>query len=131
MSIFEKASREKFRFPSTKGELSTEQLWDLPLQSARGADLDTVAKGIAAELRGVTEESFVATATNPAKPVLEAKLEVVKRVIEVKLADNETKRVAAAKAAEKAKLIEILARKQDASLENLSEAEILAKINTL
>ena len=81
MTIFEKATREKFRYPSAKGLLTTEQLWELPLTAKSGFSLDDVAKAVNAELKAVDTESFVATEANPAKATLETKLEVVKHVI--------------------------------------------------
>ena len=53
INIFEQASRAKLRFDSVKGQLVTEQLWDLPLQSKTNFDLDTVAKGISGALLSV------------------------------------------------------------------------------
>jgi hypothetical protein len=131
MNIFEQASRQKARFASIKGEITTEQLWDLPLQSKSGFDLDTVAKNVNAELKGVTEESFVATTSNPAKATLELKLEIVKHVIAVRLAENEAQRSAAAKAAEKQRLLDILAKKEDQALEGLTPEQIRERINQL
>lgn len=50
--IFEIASRRKYRFPSAIGELTVEQLWDLPLTDPkRGATLDNVAKADRADKR--------------------------------------------------------------------------------
>ncbi|WP_430781392.1 hypothetical protein [Actinoplanes sp. G11-F43] len=131
MTVFEKATREKFRYPSTKGQLTTEQLWDLPLTAKSGFSLDDVAKAVNAELKAAGTESFVATETNPATETLRAKLDVVKQVIATRLAEDQAAKAAAAKKLEKEKLIEILGRKQDAVLENLTEAELLARINNL
>ncbi|MEU4164981.1 hypothetical protein [Actinoplanes sp. NPDC026670] len=131
MTIFEKATREKFRYPSTKGLLTTEQLWELPLTAKAGFSLDDVAKAVNAELKAIDTESFVATETNPAKAALETKLEVVKHVIAVRLAEDQAAKAVAAKKLEKEKLLAVLGRKQDAVLENLSEEELLARINNL
>lgn len=131
MTIFEKATREKFRYPSTKGLLTTEQLWELPLTAKAGFSLDDVAKAVNAELKAIDTESFVATETNPAKATLETKLEVVKHVIAIRLAEDQAAKAAAAKKLEKEKLLAVLGRKQDAALENLTEAELLARINNL
>lgn len=131
MTIFEKATREKFRYPSTKGLLTTEQLWELPLTAKSGFSLDDVAKTVNAELKAIDTESFVATETNPAKATLETKLEVVKHVIAIRLAEDQAANAAAAKKLEKEKLLAVLGRKQDAVLENLTEAELLARINNL
>lgn len=131
MTIFEKATQEKFRYPSTKGLLTTEQLWELPLTAKSGFSLDDVAKAVNAELKAIDTESFVATETNPAKATLETKLEVVKHVIAVRLAEDQAAKAKAAKKLEKEKLLAVLDRKQDAVLENLTEAELLARINNL
>jgi hypothetical protein len=130
-NIFETATREKFRFPSTKGELTTEQLWALPLESRSNASLDDTAKRVNAELKAVTEESFVATTTNPAKKLLETKLEVVKHIIAVRLAENEAARTKMANKAEAEKLKEILDMKKTMALQNLSEEEINARLAAL
>lgn len=131
MTIFEKATREKFRYPSTKGLLTTEQLWELPLTAKSSFSLDDVAKAVNAELKAIDTDSFVATETNPAKATLETKLEVVKHVIAIRIAEDQAAKAAAAKKLEKEKLLAVLGRKQDAVLENLTEAELLARINNL
>ena len=131
MNIFEQASQQKLRFPSVKGELTTEQLWDLPLQSKNQFDLDTVAKTVNNELKNVTEESFVATTTSPVKTILELKFEIVKHVIAVRIATNAAARDQAARKAEKDKLIGILADKQDEALKGLTPEEIQTRIAAL
>lgn len=131
MSIFEQASREKIRFPSLRGLLTVEQLWDLPLQSKTGVDLDSVAKDINAQLKSVTEESFVQTNANPLKVPLTLALDVVKHVIAVRMKENEEARNKAARADERKRLVEALGEKQDKELLNLSKAELLARIEQL
>lgn len=137
MDIFETASRRKFRFPSVVGELTTEQLWDLPLTaSARSgstyrADLDSVAKAVNVELKSVSDESFVVTRPNPRKGELETMLEVVKHVIAFKIAERDKANAAADRAEKRRKLAEALANKQDESLRNMSEEEIRAKLAEL
>lgn len=131
MSIFEQASIQKIRFQSVRGELTTEQLWDLPLQSKNQFDLDTVAKEVNASLKSVTEESFVATTTSPAKAKYELMLEIVKHVIAFKLKANEEQRSRAEKAAKKDKLVAILGEKQDAALKELTAEELAKQIAEL
>lgn len=128
---FETASRLKLRFPSIKGDLTAEQLWDLPLQSKSGFDLDSVARAVNSQLKAVTEESFVATSTSPAKALHELQLDIVKHVIGVRLAENEAARLKAARAEELKKLTDILADKQDEALKGMTPEQIKARIAEL
>lgn len=129
--MFEKATRQKYRFPSTKGELTVEQLWDLPLQARGGFDLDSIAKTVNAELKSVTEESFVQTNSNPKKAPLEAKLEILKHIIKVKQEEAAAAAKRVATQEEIRKLEDVLARKSDQQLEGLSPEEIQAKLAAL
>lgn len=130
MSIFEQASRQKLRFPSLKGELTVEQLWDLPLQSKSGFDLDTIAKSVSRDLKAVTEESFVIE-TSPANTTLVLKLDLMKHIIVVRLAENTAAVNRAARAVERQKLLGVLADKQDESLKALTPAEIQQRLAEL
>src|ERR1700687_3194771 len=88
-SIFEYASRNKLRFASARGELTLEQLWDVPLRSREGFDLNAVAKAASMAWKDISEESFVETAKTPEHTRRETALEVVKYVIETKLFEEE------------------------------------------
>lgn len=131
MNIFEQATRQKIRFPSAKGELTTEQLWELPLTSKTGFDLDTVAREVNRDLKETAEESFVSTRANPARAHLELKLELVKHVIAVKITEADAREKAASRTQERQRLQEILARKQDAELEGLSVEDIQKRLAEL
>lgn len=131
MNLFEYATRNAVRFSSIKGLITTEQLWDLPLQSKTNFDLDSVAKSANAELKALTDDSFVATVTPPGKEQATIKLEIVKHVIAVKLAENEAARNASARKAEREKLLGILGDKQDEALKNLTADEIQARLAAL
>ena len=130
-NLFLQATREKFRFESSKGDLSVEQLWDLPLTSRTGFDLDTVAKAVNANLKSSNEESFVNVSNNPAVSRLQAQLEVVKAIIEVKLVQAEATKKRAEKAAERQRLMEVLHSKKDQELQGLSVEEIERRLSQL
>lgn len=131
MNIFEQATRRAIRFESAKGDLSVEQLWDLPLQSRNQFDLDTVAKTVNRQLNAVTEESFVSVRENPAKETLSLKLEIVKHIISVKLQEAEEARNKANKASEKEKLLRLLDEKQNEALRALTPEEIQERLKAL
>jgi len=121
--MFEKASQMKLRFETKKGDLTTEELWDLPLTSKNGVSLDDIAKGINRSLRESSEESFVETPSK-ANSLLALKLDIVKHIIAKRLEATEEAKNAAAKKAEKEKLLTIKAAKQNKALEELSLEEI-------
>lgn len=133
-NIFEYATRNKLRFPSIRGELSVEQLWDVPLRSLKENglfDLNTIAKDINRALASAAEENFVETTKTSEHLRLELTLEIVKYVIGVKLAEEEAAKNRAAKKAEKEKLLQILAEKQTGQLSELSEKELEKRIRAL
>ena len=122
-ALFLTAARSKFRFGSSAGQLSTEDLWDLPL-SGRGANLDEIARALHKGLKDADGDiSFVKPAVKTTVE-LQAKFDIVKYVIDTKMADEE-------KAATKQKLLAKLAEKQDKALDNLSEEQIKAMIDAL
>lgn len=136
MNIFEQATRKKLRFASAKGELTVEQLWDLPLLITGNTrdvrvDLDTVARMVNHELKAQTEESFVEAKTNHLKALLELKMEIVKHIIADKLEAAEKARKALDDRAERERLMEVLRRKQDQALEDLSPEEIQKRLEAL
>lgn len=129
MEIFERASRMKLRFPTLVGDITTEQLWDLPLTGrANQPDLDKTARAVNTALKSVTEESFVDIKPNPLKVQLELALEIVKHVIAAKVAAAEAAKKAMETSQRKQKLLAALAAKEDIELTGKSRAELEAEI---
>ncbi len=135
MDIFERAARTKLRFPSNLapiGELTVEQLWDLPLTGKAGRiDLDTLARATFGELKGIEEASFVDTKPNPNKVLLELRLDILKHVIKAKQDAAVAAEKAAATRAYKEKLLHAKSSKEEQKLANMSEAEIDAELAKL
>lgn len=130
-NIFKKAAKLKLRFPSVKGLLTVEQLYDLPLTSKAGFDLDSVAKTVNGYLRLASEESFVNTKPNLEQTLNQLCLDIVKEVIADRIAENEANANALVRRHEREKLLEVLQGKKDAALANLTEAELEEKIRAL
>lgn len=132
MNLFERASRQQYRFPSPKGDLTVEQLWQLPLQSTKAghADLDTVAKAINRGLKAQAEESFVDTTSNASKDE-EAKLAIVVHIIGVKKAENAAALQRAEKATMKARLREVLAIRTQEDLLKKTPEELQSMLEAL
>lgn len=133
---FERATRDKLRFPSPIGDLTIEDVWDLPLKgrvtNGRPAvDLDTVARTIHLEIKGLDEVSFVDTKPDPRKAGLETKLEIVKHVIATKQAERDAAKTAAETAERKRKLLAALASKEEQDLAGMTREQIEAEIAKL
>jgi len=130
-NIFEYATRNKLRFSSSRGDLTLEHLWDVPLRSTDGFNLDAVARAANKAWKDASEESFVATTRTASQNRLETALEIVKYVIQVKLSDEETAKRRKDNKLEKEKLLAILSEKQEGKLSALSEKELQRRIAAL
>lgn len=130
-NIFEYATRNKLRFSSIRGELTIEALWDAPLRSRDDFNLNTIAKTANKALKEISEESFVETTKTAEHTRREAAMEVVKYVIDTKLAEETAATNRTAKKQEKEKLLSILAEKQAGKLSELSEKELQKRIAAL
>lgn len=122
--MFEKASRLKLRF-DYKGSISVEDLWDIPMTA-----LNRVFQALNAELKTTQEESLLETKSKKDE-VLELKIIIVRHVAEVRLAEKETRKNAAERKAKKERLLEIIAKKQDESLEQMSIEDLTKLVNDL
>lgn len=130
-NIYKYAAQNQLRFPSIIGDLLAEDLFELPLTSERKANLDDVAKTINRELKDISEESFVATTSNPRKKELEIALEIVKDVIATKQAENAAALAKTHKAEERKKILDALGAKKDQALTAASIEELEAKLAAL
>lgn len=123
--MFEKASRMKLRYQTNRGVISVEDLWDLSLES-----LDTIAISLNKKLKESQTESFIKTKTKDTTE-LELKFNIVKHIIDVKLSEAEARKNAAEKRAKKQKLMDLIAKKQDAELEGKSVDELMKELAAL
>lgn len=124
-NLFLEASRRKLRFETNKGQLSTEDLWDLSL-----TNLDTLAKAVNKKLKEDSEESFI-TVRSKTNTELNLKLEILVFIIRTKQEEQEAAKNRLAKQAELSTLKELLANKKMQELSNLTPEELQAKIAAL
>jgi len=130
--IYKFAAQNTLRFSSKRGDLTVEQLFQLPLKSTSGFDLDTIAKGINARLKGASEESFVEDTTiDPLKQSLTVALDIVKDVIATKQAENRAALNRQQKAAERKKILDVIAAKKDEKLTTASLEELEKQLAAL
>ena len=124
MNMFENAVRSKFRF-SYKGLVSVEDLWDLNLE-----DLDSVFKQLNSKVKQANEESLL-NKKSAEDEVLESKIEIVKYIVGVKLAEDEARKLAKSKREQKQKILSIMAEKQDAALQGKSLEDLQKMLDDL
>ena len=123
-NIFEYAVRNKVRFPF-KGMISAEDLWDLSL-----TNLDSIYKTLNKEVKQSEEESLLTTKTS-VDTELEIQIAIVKYIVSVKLEEQEVREKAAAKKAQKQKIMSIIATKEDEALQNTSVEDLKKMLDEL
>ena len=119
MDNFMLATRNKYRFVTCKGQLTVEDLWDLPLTSATGKpNLDDIAKDLYRQLKDGEEISFVHTDDEAEKvkaKVTETQItfDIVKYVIDTKLAEAKAAKEAMENKARRQRILELIAKKEE------------------
>ncbi|MCK5610619.1 hypothetical protein KAR91_52590 [Candidatus Pacearchaeota archaeon] len=128
--MFEKASRLKIRFRTDKGDLTVEDLWDLPLTSTRGISLDDIAMDLNKAVKDSEEESFVLK-KNEANDTLDLMFGIVKHIIKIKIDENDARIKASENKAKKEHLLSVIADKESDALKGKSIEELKKLVEDL
>lgn len=123
-NLFEMATRNKMRFPSTKGELSVEDLWDLS-----DKDLDVVYKNLKDQEVKSSEESLLDDAN--VDPKLTVAIGIVRYIFTTKRNEKLAEKERINKKLTQKKYIDALSKKENEAIERMSEAELRAMIDSL
>ncbi len=123
--LFIQASRRKLRFSSPKGSLGADDLWDLSLSS-----LDAIAVNLDDLIQKAGKKSFLAKRAASTLE-LDIAFEIVKFVLETRVAENEASKLKADKESQKAFLSNLLKEKQMDEIKGLSAEEIQKRIEAL
>lgn len=118
--MFEKASRIKLRF-TYFGQISVEDLWDLDPKQ-----LDELYSDLATKKKQLATESLIEP--RKANAELDLRIELVKHVFEVKQAEAEARRAAAAQAERRQKILEVMHRKDEEGLLGKTMEELEAML---
>lgn len=122
MENFKQASKEKLRFNTSKGVLSTEQLWDLSL-----TDLDTLAVSLENEYKDSGKKSFL-VAKSVKDKTAKLRFDVVVDVLTTKVEEAQALTEAQEVKAHNEKIITLIAEKQDESLKGKSIKQLEAML---
>lgn len=131
VNLFLLASRKKFRFSSERGELTVEQLWDIPLTSRSGFSVNNIAIEVNRELKSLEEESFVETSRNPRRDTLRAMLELLKTVISVRQEEAQEASEATERATKRQAIMAAIEAKEQEGLQSASLDDLKLQLAAL
>lgn len=123
-NIFEQASRKKLRFATNRGAISTEDLWDLSLE-----ELDSIAKTLDKTVNDAGK-SFIKK-KDTVNRTASLQLEVVVSVINTKMEEADRRAAAAERKIKRDKIINLIADKEAAKLQNKSLPALQAELSKL
>lgn len=124
-NIFEIATRKAFRFTSTKGLLSVEDLWKL-----KRTELNNIYKGLASSIKKDEEMGLMKEKTEKDEDA-SIMMEIIKYIYEVKDEEEKAKANEKVKAEQKQLYMSILKQKEEEELKNLSADELRKKIDEM
>lgn len=128
---FEKASRKKLRFETSKGNLTVEDLWDVPLISTKGGiSLDDIAKDLNKKLKESDTESFVVKDKKD-DSCIRLKFDIVIHIINVKLEERDKAEKLKINKEKRDKLLSLIARKEDDMYGQKSIEELKAELQSI
>lgn len=122
--IFVIASKEKYRYPY-KGQITTEDLWDLTQ-----TQLDSLFKTLNGERKVTEAESLLGSHTAEEQALLN-KIEIVKYVFSAKREEAEAKKQRTVNAEKKRRIMELIASKEDAALGERSIEDLKKMLSDL
>lgn len=113
-NLFEIATRNRYRF-NYKGVMTVEDLWSLRVE-----DLDAIFKMLNRQKKTADEDQDLAN-----------KIDIVRYIVSVKLAEAAERVSAAEKKAQRDKIMEIVAKKKDKALEDMGIEDLMKKLEEL
>ena len=120
--MYKEALQKKLRFKTNKGMISTEDLFDLSLQN-----LDTLAIMLDKKISEAPKKSFIEELPAEENDD-ELRFSIVKDVINIKLKARKDNIDKAQADAQKKRILEILAKRNDEELEKKSTEELRAML---
>lgn len=122
-NIFLQARRMRLRFQSTVGNLTVEDLWDLPLttEGSKKPSLESIGAPLLTrknDLEKVRGESILADATAPSAELVQVTLQVaiLREIARIRQEENKAKTLAAAQRAERERLDALIQGREETEL---------------
>lgn len=126
-NIFEQATKQKLRFPTTRGNLSVEQLWDLPLETG-DCNLYQLAESLLEEVSIKPAKKLSFFKKSVAKDeTAELRFEIVKHIVTSRVAEIESEETRLAAQTELDELDALISEKEKEAQKELSLDELKKK----
>lgn len=127
--MYKIASRKKLRIATSRGNLSVEQLWDLPKHDI-GQLAIAIRKRIADEkgTAGDSELDFLKPTVQKEESIDELTFRILKDIYQTKQAEEDKAHLAAEKRLKNRRILELIAKKQDEALESKTVEELEAML---
>lgn len=122
MENFKEASRQQLRFQTSKGSLSTEQLWSLSVP-----DLDNLAVALEAEYNESGKKSFVVKRSTKDR-LVKLRFDIVLDVLNTIVDENQKAKDAAEVKEHNKKILTLISEKTDESLKGKSVKQLEAML---
>ena len=120
--MYKEASKLKLRVQTSRGPLTVEQLWDLPL-----TELDSLAVQLEESYNNSKGKSFLEKKTKKDK-TLKLTFDVVLDILETKVKNEDRARKAAETREQNQKIMSLISEKEEEELKGKSKEELLEMI---
>ena len=124
INVFEIATRNKYRFPYS-GQISVEDMWDLSV-----TELDKIFKTLNKQAKTAQEESLLETKTKEDETI-ENQIAIVRHIVSVKQKEANDRLKEKERKAQKQRIMEIMADKEDEDLKSKSTEELRKMLEEL
>jgi hypothetical protein len=118
-NIFKQATKLKLRFNTTKGQLSTEQLWGLPL-----VELDNLAVRLEDESKKTGKKSFLVSNNKEEDEKEKLMFDIAFEILTTRVKEQEEARKEREAKEFNQKILSMIANKQDEELQGKSIEEL-------
>lgn len=124
INVFEVATKNKYRFPY-RGQISVEDMWDLSV-----TELDKIFKTLNKQVKTAQEESLLETKTKEDETI-ENQIAIVRHIVSVKQKEANDRLREKERKAQKQRIMEIMADKEDEDLKSKSTEELRKMLEEL
>lgn len=130
MNIFQTASRLKLRFPTNKGAVSSEALWDMPIESKSNTSLDSLYTALDSEFK---ESQSTGLVSKPSRgnDELRLKLDIIRTIYDIRVEERKLISESKAKAEKRQQIIDALANAEVKTLEGKTPDQLRAMLEVM